>query len=289
MSPPLARLRALGEASAAAAVGACCGRWSGFRSCRAAVRGTEGHAVDPPRAYRETTPIQGALQGAHDSSEPAQPLGNRVNPPHRRFDRLHRMLPRSRPGMKHRRRRRLRRRSLRSSGLPCRDRFTCMSRACSNAAATRSSSSAMAVGAFGSPAAPPIQPASGSLSRPATSASSSSITAVPFLIRDRESRYSGSFHEIFRVEGIRIVKTPVRAPKANAIAERFVRTVRAECLDWLLILDRRHLDSVLRVYFDHYNHDSRRPAAIPQVSRNLPRGARHLWMPLPGCSPARAR
>jgi putative transposase len=49
------------------------------------------------------------------------------------------------------------------------------------------------------------------------------------------------------------VKTPVRAPKANAIAERFVRTVRGECLDWLLILNRRHLECVLRVYVEHYN------------------------------------
>jgi putative transposase len=51
------------------------------------------------------------------------------------------------------------------------------------------------------------------------------------------------------------VKTPVRAPKANAIAERFVRTVRADCLDWLLILNRRHLEGVLRVYVDHYNRE----------------------------------
>jgi putative transposase len=51
------------------------------------------------------------------------------------------------------------------------------------------------------------------------------------------------------------VKTPVRAPKANAIAERFVRTVRTECLDWLLILNRRHLERVLRVYVDHYNRE----------------------------------
>ena len=49
------------------------------------------------------------------------------------------------------------------------------------------------------------------------------------------------------------MKTPVRAPKANAVAERFVRTVRSECLDWLLILNRRHLERVLRVYIDHYN------------------------------------
>ena len=78
---------------------------------------------------------------------------------------------------------------------------------------------------------------------------------VRFLIRDRDSKYSGPFDEVFRSEGIRIVKTPVRAPKANAIAERFVRTVRAECLDWLLILNRRHLEHVLRVYVDHYNRE----------------------------------
>jgi putative transposase len=51
------------------------------------------------------------------------------------------------------------------------------------------------------------------------------------------------------------VKTPVRAPQANAIAERFVRTVRAECLDLLLILNRRHLERVLHVYVDHYNRE----------------------------------
>jgi putative transposase len=78
---------------------------------------------------------------------------------------------------------------------------------------------------------------------------------VRFLIRDRDSKYSGPFDGVFRSEGIRIVKTPVRAQKANAIAERFVRTVRAECLDWLLILNRRHLEGVLRVYVDHYNRE----------------------------------
>jgi hypothetical protein len=64
-----------------------------------------------------------------------------------------------------------------------------------------------------------------------------------FLIRGRDSKYSGPSDEVFRSEGIRIVKTPVQAPKANAIAERFVRTVRTECLDWLVILNRRHLES----------------------------------------------
>ena len=74
-------------------------------------------------------------------------------------------------------------------------------------------------------------------------------------LRDRDSKYSGPFDEVSRSEGIRIVKTPVRAPQANVIAERFVRTVHGECLDWLLILNRRHLERVLRVYIDHYNRE----------------------------------
>ncbi|HEX5926363.1 MAG TPA: integrase core domain-containing protein, partial [Baekduia sp.] len=74
-----------------------------------------------------------------------------------------------------------------------------------------------------------------------------------FLIRDRDSKYSGPFDEALRTAGIRIVNTPLRAPQANAIAERFVRTVRAECLDWLLILNRRHLERVLRIFVQHYN------------------------------------
>ena len=76
---------------------------------------------------------------------------------------------------------------------------------------------------------------------------------VCFLIRDRDSKYTGAFDDVFGSGGIRVVKTPVRAPQANAIAERFVRTVRAECLDWLLIVNRRHLERVLGVYVDHYN------------------------------------
>ena len=73
-----------------------------------------------------------------------------------------------------------------------------------------------------------------------------------FLIHDRDSKFSASFNEVFRSEGIEVIHTPIRAPQANAYAERFVRTIRAECLDWLLILGRRHLERVLRAYTAHY-------------------------------------
>jgi putative transposase len=71
------------------------------------------------------------------------------------------------------------------------------------------------------------------------------------VIRDLDSKFFGPFDEVFRTEGVRIAKTPVRAPRASAFAERWVRTVRAECLDWMLIFGRRHLDWVLRTYTAH--------------------------------------
>ena len=76
-----------------------------------------------------------------------------------------------------------------------------------------------------------------------------------FLIRDRDTKFSGPFDEVFRTEGVAVVKTPVRAPKANAIAERWVGTVRRECLDHILILGRRHLERVLTSYATHYNRE----------------------------------
>ena len=76
-----------------------------------------------------------------------------------------------------------------------------------------------------------------------------------FLIHDRDSKCTAAFDEVFHSEDIKVIHTPIRAPQANAYAERFVRTVRAECLDSLLILGRRYLESVLRVYIEHYNRE----------------------------------
>jgi len=76
---------------------------------------------------------------------------------------------------------------------------------------------------------------------------------------------------VFRSAGIEIVRTPFRAPQANGAAERFVRTIRAECLDWLLILDRRHLERVAAVFMDHYNvHRPHRALAMNPPHRTCP-------------------
>jgi putative transposase len=74
-----------------------------------------------------------------------------------------------------------------------------------------------------------------------------------FLVRDRDSKFTRDFDEVFRSEGIRVIKAPVRAPKARAHAERWVGSVRRECLDRLLILGRRHLHHVLVKYVRHFN------------------------------------
>jgi putative transposase len=76
---------------------------------------------------------------------------------------------------------------------------------------------------------------------------------VRFLIRDRDRKFTDPFDDVFRSDGIAIVRTPFRTPQANGVAERFVRTVRSECLDWLLILNQAHLERVLEVFVTHYN------------------------------------
>jgi len=98
-----------------------------------------------------------------------------------------------------------------------------------------------------------------------------------FLIRDRDSKYTRSFDAVFTADGARVVLTPFRSPRANAFAERWVRTVRRECLDWTLVLSRRHLERVLREYVAHYNAkrphrglDLRPPDALPNLPSRPP-------------------
>ena len=82
-----------------------------------------------------------------------------------------------------------------------------------------------------------------------------------FLIRDRDSKFTSVFDEVFAGSGMRIIKTPVRSPGANSFAERHVGTLRRECLDHLLIYGERHLWRLLAEYAQHYNghrpHQSR--------------------------------
>jgi hypothetical protein len=90
------------------------------------------------------------------------------------------------------------------------------------------------------------------------------------LLRDRDAKFSSSFDAVFAGQAVRVARTPARAPRANAFAERWVGSVRRECLDWLLVMGPGHLERVLFEYVRHYN--TARPHRALQLRPPLPRG-----------------
>jgi transposase InsO family protein len=96
-----------------------------------------------------------------------------------------------------------------------------------------------------------------------------------FLIHDRDTKFTGAFEAVFAAEGIETILTPYRAPNANAIAERWVRTVRAECLDQILIANDTHLRRVLREYVDYYDTARPHQGLAQQAPIPFPRGPTH--------------
>jgi hypothetical protein len=98
------------------------------------------------------------------------------------------------------------------------------------------------------------------------------IGCFRFLVRDRDTKFTAAFDAVFAAEGIEVLRIPVRAPQANAYAERWVGTVRRELLDRMLILGCRQLRAVLAEYADHYRGRDRPcgrpPAQIPACAAN---------------------
>jgi hypothetical protein len=80
-------------------------------------------------------------------------------------------------------------------------------------------------------------------------------TPIQLAIHDRDTKFVDDFDDVLRGEGARVALTPYRRPRANAHCERAIKTLRHEALDWLIILDERHLRLVLRQYLDHYNRE----------------------------------
>ena len=97
-------------------------------------------------------------------------------------------------------------------------------------------------------------------------------TGLKFLIRDRDAKYTGAFDAVFTAAGMRVITTPVRAPRANAICERWIASARRECTDRILITGRRHLRHVLSEYVDHY--DTHRPHRA--LGQRPPNGRSHI-------------
>jgi putative transposase len=93
---------------------------------------------------------------------------------------------------------------------------------------------------------------------------------VRFVIHDHDAKFAGPADAVFRAEGMRVIKTPIAAPKANTHMERQIGSGRRECLDWMLILGRRHLERVMQEWIEHYNEarphrglELRTPSARP--------------------------
>jgi len=106
------------------------------------------------------------------------------------------------------------------------------------------------------------------------------VSPFRFLIRDRDTKYTAAFDEVFTAEGIEIVRTPPRAPRANAYAERWVRTVRRECLDRILIYNPRHLLVTLEEYVRHYNvHRPTKAASNSHQPSTCPQHRSRIWPP----------
>jgi transposase InsO family protein len=93
-----------------------------------------------------------------------------------------------------------------------------------------------------------------------------------FLIRDRDAKFTAAFDAVFTAANVTVIKSPVRAPRANAIAERFIGTIRRELLDPILIINQLHATVVLRQYELHYNtHRPHRSLGQAAPLRPLPR------------------
>ena len=106
---------------------------------------------------------------------------------------------------------------------------------------------------------------------------------MAYLIRDNDKKFPSSFDTIFTSKGIEIVKTPYQAPQANAFAERWVRSVRGECLDHILIVNERHLCRVLQEYIAYYNQArphqgicQQFPISVPERSTEGPVRKRNI-------------